>query len=61
MPHLKLIARGKVRDLYEVSEEELLFVATVCMMALSKFQSRTIEYVEITCTPIICNAASDLC
>ena len=27
-PDLKLIARGKVRDLYEVDEKSLLFVAT---------------------------------
>jgi phosphoribosylaminoimidazole-succinocarboxamide synthase len=27
-PDLKLIARGKVRDLYEVDEHSLLFVAT---------------------------------
>ncbi|KAI8846617.1 phosphoribosylaminoimidazole-succinocarboxamide synthase, partial [Chytridium lagenaria] len=27
-PDLKLLARGKVRDLYDVSEEHLLFVAT---------------------------------
>lgn len=27
-PDLKLVARGKVRDLYEVDEKSLLFVAT---------------------------------
>ena len=27
-PNLKLVARGKVRDIYEVDEESLLFVAT---------------------------------
>jgi hypothetical protein len=28
MPELKLLARGKVRDIYEVDEKSLLFVAT---------------------------------
>ncbi|KAJ2908283.1 Bifunctional purine biosynthetic protein ade1, partial [Coemansia aciculifera] len=27
-PELKLVARGKVRDLYEIDEHSLLFVAT---------------------------------
>ncbi|KAJ2449390.1 Bifunctional purine biosynthetic protein ade1, partial [Coemansia sp. RSA 2337] len=27
-PELKLVARGKVRDLYEIDENSLLFVAT---------------------------------
>jgi phosphoribosylaminoimidazole-succinocarboxamide synthase len=27
-PTLKLLARGKVRDLYEIDEDHLLFVAT---------------------------------
>jgi phosphoribosylaminoimidazole-succinocarboxamide synthase len=27
-PDLKLVARGKVRDIYDVNEESLLFVAT---------------------------------
>lgn len=28
LPELKLLARGKVRDVYEVDDKSLLFVAT---------------------------------
>lgn len=42
-PDLKLIARGKVRDLYEVDEKHLLFVATDRISAYDVIMSNGIQ------------------
>lgn len=47
LPELKLLARGKVRDVYEVDDKSLLFVATdrlsafdvVCTQAQLRFST----------------------
>ncbi|CAO3641976.1 unnamed protein product [Cunninghamella blakesleeana] len=41
-PNLKLIARGKVRDLYEVDDKSLLFVATDCISAFDVIMKNAI-------------------
>jgi hypothetical protein len=52
MPELKLLARGKVRDIYEVDEKSLLFVATD---RLSAFDVVSIPMDSTHCKSIICD------
>jgi len=50
-PDLKLLARGKVRDVYEVDSESLLFVATDRLSAFDVVMLNVYNQTQAPCGP----------